>query len=81
MDSVSLIRQHPEATNDYDDEADVLYLSFGPPRPAVGIDAGGGTVVRVDETDGHVVGVALIGLRRLVEHELAETATASGVIR
>ena len=25
---------------DYDSEADVLYISFGAPRPAVGVDMG-----------------------------------------
>ena len=40
MDPVALIREHPEASYSYDDGADVLYLSFGPPRPALGVDIG-----------------------------------------
>ena len=29
---------------DYDEEADVLYLSVGTPKPAVGVDIGEGSV-------------------------------------
>lgn len=31
---------------EYDDDADTLYLSFGEPRPATGLDIGEGIVVR-----------------------------------
>ncbi|GIX46027.1 MAG: hypothetical protein KatS3mg131_0238 [Candidatus Tectimicrobiota bacterium] len=34
---------------EYDGEADTLYLSFGPPRAAIGIDVGDGVIVRYDE--------------------------------
>lgn len=47
---------------EYDAEADTLYLSFGPPRPAVGIDIGEGVVVRYDEKAGKVVGVTIVGI-------------------
>ena len=33
---------------DYDEEADVLYLSIGKPTPAVGVDIGEGVIVRYD---------------------------------
>jgi len=46
----------------YDDEADVLYVSFGPPRPATGLDLGEGVVVRYEERTGKVVGVTIIGI-------------------
>jgi uncharacterized protein YuzE len=57
-------------TWDYDVEADVLYLSFGGPRPAVGIDIGDGTVIRYDEERNEVVGLTVIGLRQRVEEGL-----------
>ena len=79
MDSVALIRQHTAASYTYDEEADVLDLSFGAPRRAVGVDLGG-AVVLVDEADGEIAGVTVIGLRRQVERGLAETAEA-GVTR
>lgn len=34
---------------EYDDEADTLYLSFGKPKAALGLDIGEGVVVRYDE--------------------------------
>lgn len=71
MDPMELIRRHPDLSATYDDEADVLYLSFGPPRPADGIDLGGGTVLLYDDVAGQVVGLTLIGLRRQLERELA----------
>ncbi len=51
---------------DYDGEADTLYLSFGPPRPAVGIDIGDGVIVRYDEKAKEVVGLTLVGIGRRV---------------
>jgi uncharacterized protein YuzE len=55
-----------QANWDYDDEADVLYLSVGKPRPAVGIDIGDGVVLRYDEETQEVVGLTVIGLRAKV---------------
>ena len=53
---------------EYDEEADVLYLSVGEPRPAEGIDIGEGVVLRYDEAHKEMVGLTVIGLRaRLLE--------------
>lgn len=57
---------------DYDEEADVLYLSIGEPKPAVGVDIGEGIVVRYDETDKQIVGLTLTGLRARVRKDLPE---------
>jgi uncharacterized protein YuzE len=59
---------------DYDDEADVLYLSTGPIRPALGLDIGDGTILRYDEATREVVGFTLIGLRTRLAEELDRTA-------
>jgi uncharacterized protein YuzE len=54
---------------EYDGEADALYISFGPPRPATGLDVGEGMIVRYDEVAREVVGLTIIGVaRRLEEH-------------
>jgi uncharacterized protein YuzE len=54
---------------EYDGEADVLYISFGSPKPAVGVDVGEGVIVRYDEQAREVVGLTIIGVgRRLEEH-------------
>jgi uncharacterized protein YuzE len=47
----------------YDGEADVLYISVGKPRPAVGVDIGEGVIVRWGEKKKEIVGLTIIGLR------------------
>ncbi len=67
------ILEHPEAISwDYDEEADVLYLSFGDPRSAVGIDIGDGVIARFDEGRKEVVGLTVIGLRERLAKGLAD---------
>ena len=56
---------------DYDEEADVLYLSIGEPRAAVGIDIGDGLVLRFDEANNEVAGMTVIGLRERLLRGLA----------
>lgn len=54
---------------EYDGEADALYISFGPPKPALGVDVGEGVIIRYDEQAREVVGLTIIGVgRRLEEH-------------
>ena len=68
MEAVRILERPTTITWDYDKDADVLYLSVGEPRPAVGMDIGEGVILRYDETRREVVGLALIGLRaRLLE--------------
>ena len=52
---------------EYDGEADTLYISFGEPRAALGIDVGEGVVVRYDEKAREVVGLTLIGVGKRLE--------------
>jgi uncharacterized protein YuzE len=52
---------------EYDGEADTLYISFGKPKPALGVDLGEGVIVRYDETAREVVGLTLIGVGKCVE--------------
>ena len=67
---VKILEKPATITWDYDEEADVLYLSIGEPRPAIGMDIGEGIVVRYDEINGEVVGLTLIGLRARVMKNL-----------
>ena len=58
---------------DYDDDADTLYLSFGKPQAAVGLDIGEGVVVRYDEQAKEVVGLTIVGVgRRLEEYVISK---------
>ena len=59
---------------EYDEEADVLYLSVGTPKPAVGVDIGEGVVVRYDEVNNEVIGLTVLGLRERVIKEIAESS-------
>jgi uncharacterized protein YuzE len=63
MEAVKILERPVNVTWDYDEEADVLYLSVGDPAPAVGVDIGEGVVLRYDESRREVVGLTIIGLR------------------
>lgn len=63
METMTILEQPTNLDWDYDEEADVLYLSVGEARPAIGIDIGEGLVVRFDEVEQSVVGLTIIGLR------------------
>ncbi|HSV74971.1 MAG TPA: DUF2283 domain-containing protein, partial [Chthonomonadales bacterium] len=52
---------------EYDGEADALYISFGAPKPATGVDVGEGVIVRFDEKAREVVGLTIIGVGRQIE--------------
>jgi uncharacterized protein YuzE len=67
------IREKPATiTWDYDEEADVLYLSVGEPQPAVGVNIGEGVVLRYSEARKQLVGVTLFGLRARLLKGLAQ---------
>jgi uncharacterized protein YuzE len=51
---------------EYDAEADVLYLSFGEPEEAEGIDVGEGMIVRMNPQTNEVVGITIIGFSRKI---------------
>jgi len=68
METLKILEKPGEISWEYDEEADVLYLSVVEPRPALGVDIGEGVVLRVDEEREEVVGLTLVGLRaRLLE--------------
>jgi uncharacterized protein YuzE len=52
---------------EYDGDADTLYISFGKPKPALGVDVGEGVIVRYDEQAREVVGLTLIGVGKRME--------------
>ena len=71
MEDVKILAMPAVITGDYDEEADVLYLSIGNPQPAVGVDLGDGLILRYDEGRKEVVGITLVGLRERLLRELA----------
>ncbi len=44
----------------YDDLADVLYISFGDPRPGIAVEVNDRNLVRVDPYTDEVVGITLL---------------------
>jgi len=68
MEALKILEGKPQLNWEYDEEADVLYISVGKPRPALGMDIGEGVIVRWDEQTREVVGLTMIALRvRLAE--------------
>ncbi|HSC71739.1 MAG TPA: DUF2283 domain-containing protein [Candidatus Methylomirabilis sp.] len=73
METLKILEKPATVTWDYDEEADVLYLSVGEARPAVGVDIGEGVIVRYDESRKEVVGLTVIGIRARLLQGLATT--------
>jgi uncharacterized protein YuzE len=68
MDPVRILGSPTALSWDYDEEADVLYIAIGDPRPAVTVDLGEGVLARYDPANETVVGLTVLGLRsRLLE--------------
>jgi len=72
MEVIRLLEKGVELKWEYDGEADALYISFGKPQAALGVDIGDGVVVRYDENRKEVVGLTLLGMRTKVEEVLAQ---------
>ena len=71
VEALKILEKPVAITWEYDEEADVLYLSIGEPKPALGLDLGEGVIVRYDETKQEMVGLTLIGLRARLLKALA----------
>jgi uncharacterized protein YuzE len=68
MDALKILEKPTSITWEYDEDADVLYLSIGEPQPGVSLDLGDGLVARYDEKKRQVVGLTILGFRqRLIE--------------
>ena len=79
MDAVRILEKPDRIGWDYDEEADVLYLSVGAPVPALGVDIGEGVILRYDEPRREVVGLTIVGLRaRLLQRLKAGDESAEG---
>jgi uncharacterized protein YuzE len=63
MEALRILEKKEGLNWDYDEEADVLYLSVDSPQDALGVDIGEGLVVRMDAAENEVVGLTVVGLR------------------
>ena len=59
----------------YDAEADVLYVTLGRPREAIGVDVGDGTILRYDDKSHEVVGITFVGLQSRLLNEISSVPT------
>lgn len=62
MDTPLKVRDDQPPNWDYDEGADVLYVSFGSPRPALALDIGEGVLLLYTEPDNELVGFTIIGI-------------------
>jgi uncharacterized protein YuzE len=72
MEALKILEKQENLNWDYDEEADVLYISIGKPKDALGIDIGNGNIVRYSETSGEIVGLTLLGVKEKVISALAK---------
>jgi uncharacterized protein YuzE len=63
MEAIKILDKKENLNWEYDEDADVLYISIGKPRKALGVDIGEGAVIRYREETGEVVGLTLIGVK------------------
>jgi uncharacterized protein YuzE len=63
MQAIKILENKKNLDWEYDEEADVLYVSIGIPRKAIGVDIGEGVIVRYDQKKGEVVGLTIMGVK------------------
>ena len=74
MELIKILDKRENLDWEYDEEADVLYISIGEPEEAIGVDIGEGIIVRYRENTGEVVGLTIVGFKeRLLQRLKVKT--------
>jgi uncharacterized protein YuzE len=60
METLNISEKKNKIKWDYDAEADVLYISFGNPKNAEGVDIGEGTIIRIQPDTNEIIGVTIL---------------------
>ena len=60
METLNISEKKDNIKWDYDAEADVLYVSFGNPKNAEGVDIGEGTIIRIQPDTKEIIGLTII---------------------
>jgi uncharacterized protein YuzE len=63
VEAIRILDKKENLNWDYDEEADVLYISIGAPQRALGIDIGEGAILRYAEDKREIVGLTLVGVK------------------
>ena len=60
METLNISEKKSNLKWDYDAEADILYISFGSPKIAEGVDIGEGTIIRIQPETKEIIGVTIL---------------------
>jgi len=60
MEALNISERKNKINWDYDADADILYISFGNPKNAEGVDIGEGTIIRIQPETKEIVGVTIL---------------------
>ena len=60
METLNISEKRKKLSWDYDAEADILYISFGNPKNAEGVDIGEGTIIRLQPDTNEIIGLTII---------------------
>ena len=60
METLNISEKKNKIKWDYDGEADILYISFGNPKNAEGVDIGEGTIIRIRPDTKEIIGVTIL---------------------
>ena len=63
METLKILSKKENLDWEYDEDADVLYISVKKPQKALGIDVGEGIVIRYRADTKEVVGLTIIGFK------------------
>lgn len=60
METLNIAEKKNKINWDYDADADVLYISFGNPKKAEGVDIGEGTIIRIEPDTKEIIGITIL---------------------
>ncbi len=60
METLNISEKKNKINWDYDADADVLYISFGNPKNAEGVDIGEGTIIRIEPDTKEIIGITIL---------------------
>jgi len=87
METLNISEKKNKIKWDYDAEADVLYISFGNPKNAEGVDIGEGTIIRIQQDTKEIIGVTILNpLNRTLsslmgKHQLTRKKKTSSMVK
>ena len=60
METLNITEKKNKINWDYDADADVLYISFGNPKNAEGVDIGEGIIIRIEPYSKEIIGITIL---------------------